>query len=160
MIERAFASALRAPVAAVWARVSTPEGINDELGPWLSMSMPRGVSRLDARSLPLGQTLFRSWILLGGVLPIDYDDLRLVSLTEGVGFHERSSMATARVWEHRRWLRDDGQGGCVLNDRVGYEPRFALAGAALGAIVPRVFAHRHRRLRTRFGGARATPDAP
>ena len=35
-------SIVDAPAERVWARVVTPEGINDELRPWMTMSMPRG----------------------------------------------------------------------------------------------------------------------
>lgn len=148
-----FTSVLDAPRAAVWAAVSTPAGINDELAPYLRMTMPATMRTLDAATVPLGVRLFRSWILLGGVVPIDYDDLVLVALDPGAGFHERSSMATARVWEHVRTLRDEGADRCVLTDRASFVPRFAWAAPVLRAIVPRVFAHRHRRLRRRFGGA-------
>ena len=33
-------SLISAPAADVWARVVTPEGINDEFWPWLTMSLP------------------------------------------------------------------------------------------------------------------------
>jgi hypothetical protein len=33
---------IHAPAENVWARVVTPEGINDEPRPWMTMSMPRG----------------------------------------------------------------------------------------------------------------------
>ena len=39
-------SIVDAPTERVWARVVTPEGINDELRPWLTMSMPRGAKDL------------------------------------------------------------------------------------------------------------------
>jgi ligand-binding SRPBCC domain-containing protein len=38
-------SMVDAPAERVWARVVTPEGINDELRPWMTMSMPRGANR-------------------------------------------------------------------------------------------------------------------
>lgn len=145
-------SVLRAPVPAVWARIASPEGINDELAPWLRMTFPAELARLGADEVPLGRRFFRSWILLGGVLPIDYDDLVLLSVEPGVGFHERSSMATARVWEHRRTLRAEGTDRCSLTDEVSFVPRVAALGPVLRAVSVRVFAHRHRRLRAHFGG--------
>ncbi len=150
-----IASTLDATADAVWSRVTTAEGVNHELAPWLRMTMPRSFAGLGSLALPLNTRLFRSWLLLGGVVPIDYDDLVLVSVKAGRGFHERSSMATARVWEHRRSLRDDGAGRCVLTDDVAFVPRFALTAPVLDAIVPRVFTHRHQRLRAFFGGGPA-----
>ena len=38
------------------------------------------------------------------MIPIDYDDLTLVALEPGRGFHERSRMLSMRVWEHERTL--------------------------------------------------------
>ncbi len=35
-------SRLAAPAADVWRWVTTPDGINDELRPWLRMTIPRG----------------------------------------------------------------------------------------------------------------------
>ena len=66
----------------------------------------------------LGERIFRSWVLLFGVLPIDYDDLTLIALEPGRGFHERSRMLSMRVWEHERTLEPDGEGGCRVRDRL------------------------------------------
>jgi ligand-binding SRPBCC domain-containing protein len=52
MIERQ--SVVDAPHEQVWARVVTPEGINDELRPWLTMSMPRGAKDLTVDTVPVG----------------------------------------------------------------------------------------------------------
>ena len=43
-----------APHDQVWARIVTPEGINDELRPWLTMSMPRGKESLTVDDIPIG----------------------------------------------------------------------------------------------------------
>jgi uncharacterized protein YndB with AHSA1/START domain len=42
VITRSFTTRLAAPAAQVWAAATTPEGINDELRPWLTMSIPPG----------------------------------------------------------------------------------------------------------------------
>ena len=57
----------------VWARVVTPEGINDELRPWMTMSMPRGRKSLTVDNVPVGTPVGRCWMRLFGVLPFDYD---------------------------------------------------------------------------------------
>jgi ligand-binding SRPBCC domain-containing protein len=144
-------STLAAPRAAVWAAVATMRGVNDELRPWLRMTHPRGLERLDAQPVPLGVRLFRSWILMGGVLPVDYDDLVLTRLEPGRGFREESTMLTMRRWVHERTLAD-APGGCELCDHLEFEPRAAVPGAAAAAVVRALFAHRHARLRARFGG--------
>ena len=60
-------SLVSAPAADVWARVVTPEGINDEFRPWLTMSMPAAAADLSIDTLELGKPVGRSWIRLFGV---------------------------------------------------------------------------------------------
>ena len=143
-----FETTLAAPVDEVWARVASLEGVNDELRPFMRMTSPRGAV-LTPEAVPLGERWFRSWILVLGVIPIDYDDLCVVAIDPPHGFHERSSMLSARVWEHKRTLVADGEGTRVI-DELAFEPRVALFGPVLRALVPRVFRHRHKRLRRYF----------
>jgi ligand-binding SRPBCC domain-containing protein len=150
--EISIASRVEAPPEAVWDRVTTPEGINDEMRPWMRMTVPRGFEKLDPAEITLGEKIGRSWILLFGFLPIDYDDLTLVRLEIGRGFLERSRMLSQRSWEHERTLEPAGSGGCLVTDRVRWEPRLGLPGAPLRPLFRWFFRHRHRRLRRRFGG--------
>jgi ligand-binding SRPBCC domain-containing protein len=150
--EFTIASRLAAPNDQVWQRVTTPEGVNGELMPIVRMTLPRGVKRLDLDSIPIGTPVGRCWILLFGLVPIDWDDLMLVSLDPPNGFLERSSMLSMRTWEHERTLAPTGDGGCVLQDRVRFEPRLPLPGPMLLPLYRTVFRHRHRRLRRHFGG--------
>lgn len=150
-LEVVRASLLRASTALVWARVSTFEGVNDELGPLIRMTAPVGTC-ID-EDVPLGRTWFRSRLLLFGVLPVDYDDLAFDRVEPGRGFHERSTMRSMSVWEHERTLEQRGD-GCLVLDRLRFVPRIPLPAALLRAIVGWVFDHRHRRLRRRFGGDR------
>jgi ligand-binding SRPBCC domain-containing protein len=143
-------SILSATPEAVWERVSTFDGINDELRPLMRMTAPAAIRSLEPADVVLGQRIFRSWILLFGVLPIDYDDLTLVALEPGHGFHERSRMASMPVWEHERTLEPAGA-GCLLRDRLSFNPRLPGMGPLLEGFVRATFRHRHRRLRRRFG---------
>ena len=145
-------SRLPATADAVWARVTTIEGVNHELMPLCRMRGPRAVRDLTPETVVLGERVARFWILALGVMPIDYDDLVLVELEPGRGFHERSTMLTQRVWEHRRTLEPDGD-GCVVTDHIRFEPRGPLPGAALRPLYRLVFRHRHRRLRRWFSAA-------
>lgn len=151
--EISVSSRLDARPDRVWDRVITPAGINDEMRPWLWMTTPRGLERLDPASIELGKPIGRSWILLFGLLPFDYDEITLVRLDEGRGFLERSRMLSQRTWEHERTLEPAGEGGCLITDRVRWEPRLGLPGAPLRPLIRWFFGHRHRRLRRRFGGA-------
>ena len=144
-------SLLLARRADVWARVTTARGINDELRPLLRMTAPASLRREGLARVELGRRICRSFVLLLGVLPVDYDDVTLVRLDPPAGFLERSRMLSQRVWEHERTLEEVAE-GCVLSDRVRYEPRLPVPDRALRALYAAVFRHRHRRLRRHFGG--------
>jgi ligand-binding SRPBCC domain-containing protein len=150
--EITVSSRLEAVPTAVWERVITPAGINDEMRPIMRMTTPPGVERLDPDTIELGERIGRSWVLLFGLVPFDYDDLTLVRLDPGRGFLERSSMLSQRVWEHELTLEAVG-GDCLITDRVRWEPRLGLPGRPLRPLIGLFFRHRHRRLRRRFGGA-------
>ena len=149
----ALSSDLGASPERVWERITTPEGVNYELRPFFRMTFPSEVPRLDSRSVPIGSRIGRCWLLLLGLLPVDYDDVTLVRVDDGRGFLERSSMLTQRVWEHERTVERTDR-GCRLTDRVRFEPRALVAGRPYRAGALRLFRHRHRRLRRAFGGAR------
>lgn len=152
--EIVVASRLEATPEEVWERVTTPAGINDEMRPWLRMTVPAGVEGLDPDSVVLGERIGRSWILLFGLLPFDYDDLTLVRLDPGRGFLERSEMLSQRLWEHERTVKPDGE-GCRIADRVRWQPRLGLPARPLRPAIAWFFRHRHARLRRHFGGTPA-----
>ena len=143
-------SELHAPPDAVWARVASMPGINHELGPWMRMTSPRG-AELSADAVPLGRRWFRSWILLFGVLPFDYDDLCVDRLDPGRGFLERSKMLSAPRWEHERTLEPLSGRRTRVTDRVVFVPRVGATSRLHRAVIAATFRHRHRRLRAHFG---------
>lgn len=144
------ASQLAAPRAVVWERVATMAGVNDELAPLARMTHPPEAASQSLADVPLGRPAFRSWVLLLGVLPVEYDDLTLVQVEPGRGFREESPLLTQRLWIHERWI-DDVAGGCRLTDRLTFEPRLPLLGPLQRLLFQFFFRHRHRRLRRRFG---------
>lgn len=150
--EIAVSSRLAAAPAQVWDRVITPEGIRDEMHPYLRMTLPPGVERLDPESIELGKKIGRSWILLFGLLPFDYDDITVVRLEPERGFLERSQMLSQRVWEHERTIEPTADGGCMIADRVSWQPRFGLPAQPLRPMIAWFFRHRHKRLQRHFGG--------
>jgi ligand-binding SRPBCC domain-containing protein len=152
-------SALPAPAREVWDRAVTPEGINVELRPLLRMTMPRALRGKTIDDVEVGVPLGRSWILLGGLLPVDFDDLCLAEVEPGRRFLERSRTLAFSTWRHERIVEPDGADGCRVTDRLGFELRSAVAwipGLArlARAIVGALFRHRHRRL-MRLHGRRA-----
>ena len=145
-------SEVAAEPGAVWDRIASMDGINHELGPWMRMTSPRGAV-LSVDQVPLGRRWFRSWVLLFGVIPFDYDDLCVERLEPGRGFLERSTMLSARTWEHERTLEPLTGGGTRVTDRVAWVPRMRGIGRLHRATIAAIFRHRHRRLRSWFGAA-------
>ncbi len=145
-------SVVAAPPAEVWRRISTMAGVNAELGPIFRMTYPPHVDTLSPADVVPGERLFRSWVLLFGILPVDYDDLTLVEVRPGVGFQESSPMLSQRRWDHERVL-EAVPGGCRVTDRIAFEPRVAWLAPLYRVILPAMFRHRHRRLRAAFGDA-------
>ena len=142
-----------AAAAAVWDRVVDPDGINHEMRPWMTMTMPRAARGLTVDTVPLGRPLGRAWLRLFGVVPFDFDQLTIVELDPGRRFLERSTMLSMRRWEHERTLTPV-PGGTRVHDRLVLEPRLPLPGLAplLSRVVDAFFKHRQRRLRAHFSG--------
>lgn len=144
-------SVVAAPAAEVWARVVTPEGINDELRPVMTMSLPRGAEDLTVDTVPIGTPVGRSWLRLFGLIPFDYDYLTVAELEPGRRFREESTMLSMTTWRHERTVEPDGERATV-HDRITFQPRWPLRFAAplLAIGIRALFGHRHRRLRRYF----------
>ena len=125
-------------------------GVNAELMPLVRMTCPIPDARIDTAVIPLRQRVFRSWILLFGVLPVDYDDLVFESIDPGHGFRETSTMLTQRLWVHERRLKASN-GGCRITDHIEFEPRISFLGPVYMRVFRWFFGHRHRRLGRAFG---------
>ena len=147
-------SIVDAPAAQVWARVVTPKAINDELRPWMTMSMPRGAESLTVDNVPIGVSIGRAWLRLFGVLPSDYDQLTIAELRPGRGFHEESTMLSMRQWRHERSVTPDGDSETLVRDRITFQLRAPLRPLTpvIAAAVRALFGHRHRRLQRHFAG--------
>lgn len=152
-VDFAIESELPLPRETVWARVTTPVGINHELGPWVRMTVPRGLKGATLDDVALGQKLGRSWILVC-FAPFEYDDLCLMEVEPRRRFLERSQMATLSPWIHERTLDDlaDAPGSCRVRDHVRGELRPWLrkvpgSARTANAVVRTLFTHRHKRLR-------------
>ena len=100
-------------------------------------------------------TIGRSWLLLGGLIPFDYDDIFVESIEPGRAFHERSTMLSQRSWHHDRTVEPAGPDTCFVTDEISFEPRLPVPPRLFLPIFRWFFRHRHRRLRKRFGGSAA-----
>ena len=148
------ATDLLADADVVWARVTTPAGVNDELRPWLRMTVPRAWRHRSIADVAPGEHVGRSWILLLGVVPFDADDLTIAEIG-GRHFVERSPVLSAASWQHERTVTPR-EHGCRIEDRLTFERRALTARIPGGsrlhtAVVRAIFRHRHRRLVRSFG---------
>jgi hypothetical protein len=139
-------SEILAPAAVVWERAVTPEGINHELAPILRMTVPRALRGKTIDDVSTGEPLGRSWLLLFGFLPIDWDDLRLAELEPGRRFLEGSSMLSMRVWQHERIVEPLDESSSRLTDRLTFEPRLPGSRGLARRVIALLFRRRHRRM--------------
>ena len=146
-----MSSRLAAPAGEVWAAVTTAEGVNAELMPLVRMTIPRGREDFSIADIEDGTTIGRSWLLLFGLIPFDYDDIHVERIEPGRAFHERSTMLSQRRWEHDRTVVPEGDRACIVTDAVRFEPRLPIPPSWLRPVFRAFFRHRHRRLRRRFG---------
>ena len=147
----------------VWRWVTSPAGINHELLPVMRMTVPRGMIGKDIDSLPTGRAIGRSWILLFGFVPVDFDDITIAELEDGRRFLERSTMLSMSSWEHERTVHPTER-GCEVTDRVTFRLRPPLdrlphVEAAAAALLRWLFGHRHRRLVSHFARSPWRVDA-
>lgn len=147
-----ISSDLAAAADVVWRHVTDMDGVNGELAPLLRMTVPHDLRRASLDHLPIGRPAGRSWLLLFGFLPVDFDDLTIAEFGPGHRFLERSRMLTQSQWEHERAVTPI-PGGCRVMDRLAWHGRVGAFGAVYRVAVPMLFRHRHARLRRRFGVA-------
>lgn len=147
-------SRLAAPAAEVWAFATTAAGVNEELMPIVRMTVPRGLGGdFGIADVDAPQRLGRSWLLLGGLIPFDWDDIGIERIGPGFSFSERSTMLSQRAWHHDRSVEPLGERACTVTDRIRFVPRLPLLAPLLRPVFLWTFRHRHRRLRRRFGAA-------
>jgi hypothetical protein len=144
-------SRLAAPADRVWTEATAAAGINYELMPIVRMTVPRGLDTLSVADMRDGQHVGRSWLLLGGVLPFDYDDITIERIGPGLAFQEDSTMLSQRSWRHHRAVEPLGEHTCTVTDTVEFVPRLPVPVRMLQFVFGQTFAHRHRRLRRRYG---------
>ena len=148
MSEFSRSSELSVPPAVVLADLTLAE-VNAELAPLLRMTAPENWSTRPVHSWPTGQTLFNSWILLFGFIPLDRHSFRLAKADRESGFDESSMSLINSEWQHRREIVAIA-GGCRVTDRVAFKTRIPGLGYLLEPVYALVVSHRHRRLRERY----------
>lgn len=158
------ASIIDGPTDAVWQRITSQDGINDEMGPYLKMTMPRSFRGNSIADVTPGTRIGRSGLLLFGIIPVGFDDITIARIEPGRMFREESRMTGMRIWVHHRTLEPtNGTAGeqTIVTDEITVAPRALLglipgSSALVRTILGRFFAHRHRRLAWTMSSLRST----
>jgi hypothetical protein len=147
-----FESKLHAPPVRIWEWITSLEGISAEMWPFFRMTFPKGLRSLDDVQINLGARMFRSFVFLFGVLPIDYSDMTLLELDIGHGFVEQSPMGSMKLWRHERRIVPchSDPTAVLLVDQLTFCPR--IAPRFVGWFIRQVFTHRHKVLSANLGG--------
>jgi ligand-binding SRPBCC domain-containing protein len=145
---------LAAPPETVWSHVTTVDGVNSELMPLMRMTVPRALRNATLNDLPVGRRAGRGWVLLFGLIPVDYDDMTIAERGPGQRFLEQSTMLTQSHWTHERSV-EPTPGGSRITDHLTWQGRTRPLGAMYRFAIPILFGHRHRRLAKRFGMVRS-----
>ena len=132
-----------------WSTASL-KSVNWELAPIARMTAPNEWAERGIESWEVGVDLFKSWILLCGLLPVDRHSFRFREIVRGAGFRECSSSWMNREWNHDRTIVAR-EPGCTLIDQVTFVSRIPILAPLLLPLYRLVFRHRHRRLKKRYG---------
>ncbi|WP_028101580.1 hypothetical protein [Pseudoduganella violaceinigra] len=134
---------------AFWRRMSM-NAVNAELRPLVSMTAPAAWRNCPVEQWAAGPVLFRSVILLFGLIPVDVHSLRLAQIIPARGFLERSHSWCNKVWQHER-TTERSDAGCVVTDTLTVQGRIPFLAALLMPMYRAVFRHRHHRLKAMYG---------
>jgi ligand-binding SRPBCC domain-containing protein len=147
-------SVVAASPADVWVWATSQEGINGELMPIFRMTMPGSMKGKSIDDVAALGKVGRSWLLLLGFIPVDFDDITIAEYERGRRFLERSTMLSMSLWEHERVVTQR-DGATEVCDRITFQLRSPIAwipgaDSFVRASLGKLFDHRHRRLRRRF----------
>jgi ligand-binding SRPBCC domain-containing protein len=145
-----FESQLFTSPERVWEWITSLEGIKEEMWPFFRMTFPKGVRSINDIKIEPGICIFRSYIFLFGILPIDYSDMTLITLDRGKGFIEQSPMGSMELWRHERNIMPhySESKAVILIDQLTFRPR--IATRFVGWFIRQVFIHRHNVLKKNF----------
>ncbi len=139
------------PAEKAWSHMTSPSGVNAEFWPIMRMTFPPTVGDVTSDWQP-GRQLFRSWLLLFGIVPVEYDDFGLEEVDRGKRFLEISEMMSQEKWIHEREITEIPK-GVRLRDRVSFVSRLASLERVYLVVFRLVFRYRHFRLKRLYGRA-------
>jgi hypothetical protein len=134
----------------LWRDITDIDSINYELMPLVKMTFPFAIKSIGIENVPLNQLLFKSCILLLGLIPIDVHYLSLENIESNHRFDENSSSWMHHFWKHSRILNQLSNSQVNILDTIHFKPRLLFLGYFLLPIYKVVFQHRHNRLKKKY----------
>lgn len=64
MFQLKFESKLNVSKEEIWTWITSPQGINSELGPWIQMSVPKNIGNATEFQITPGQPLYSSCLVV------------------------------------------------------------------------------------------------
>jgi ligand-binding SRPBCC domain-containing protein len=152
-------SEVLAPADTVWNRVTSQEGINHEMGPYLKMTLPKEFRGKSIGDVSAGTHVGKSLLLLFKIIPVGYDDITIAQIEPGRMFREQSELTGMRTWIHHRNLEPLGE-KTLVTDTITVVPRPPIPGLTrvVRVFLTAFFKHRHKRLREHFAPAATDTD--
>jgi len=141
-----FQSILNIERKRLWDNIHTFERVNFELFPMMKMTTPSAYKIMPLENFPVNVFVFKSIVLLFGLIPIEVSSIRLKFVKKNEGFIEESKMLLSRDWKHTRNL-SNVDGKCKLEDIIEVRPRWFLLKPVLWVFIKLLFANRHRRVK-------------
>ena len=132
-----------------WSHMTSPSGVNAEFWPFIRMTFPSTMEDVTTDWQP-GRHLFRSWLLLFGIIPVEYDDFGFKEVDIGKRFLESSEMLSQHQWIHEREISET-PAGARISDRVSFVSRLPYLESVYLGVFRLVFRYRHFRLKRLFG---------
>lgn len=132
-----------------WSHMTSPSGVNAEFWPFLRMTFPSTMDDVTSDWQP-DQHRFRSWLLLFGIIPVEYDDFGLREVDIGKRFLESSEMLSQQQWVHEREISET-PAGTRISDRVCFVSRLPFLERVYLGVFRLVFRYRHFRLKQLYG---------
>jgi hypothetical protein len=124
---------------------------------------PHDISAGETVSFPgrcsLGKTLFRIWILLFGLLSVEYDGVCLAEIVPGNGFVEISAMLAQAEWRRDKDPRGPSRRRVQASEHGDLGSARRSLWTRAGSLFRLVFLYRHYRLRRLFGNVPARGSA-
>lgn len=142
-------SIVKVETTQLWQAITNMQGINYELVPLVSMTVPKEYRELTIEDAPIGEKLFRSVILLFQFIPVDLHHFKLEKVVPNERFEENSTSLMHYFWKHTRILRTVDNGTSVT-DTIQFYPRLPLIGFLLKPIYQFIFKRRHQRLSKKY----------